>query len=90
MASEVGVLDIPPENILMKERLHPGGSFSSTPSRGESCPTTRSSATSRAPCHADWLASNLIDIEALPAAPYLAAAQPRDGAAAPADVRLHA
>ena len=23
MASEVGVLDIPPENILIKERLHP-------------------------------------------------------------------
>ena len=24
MASEVGVLDIPPENVLLKERLHPG------------------------------------------------------------------
>ena len=24
MASEVGVLDIPPENIVIKERLHPG------------------------------------------------------------------
>jgi glutamate synthase (ferredoxin) len=27
MASEVGVLDIPPENVLMKERLHPGRIF---------------------------------------------------------------
>jgi glutamate synthase (ferredoxin) len=27
MASEVGVLDIPPENILLKERLHPGRMF---------------------------------------------------------------
>ena len=27
MASEVGVLDIPPENILIKERLHPGRMF---------------------------------------------------------------
>src|SRR5437879_9134448 len=27
MASEVGVLDIPPENILLKERLHPGRIF---------------------------------------------------------------
>src|SRR5437773_1311579 len=27
MASEVGVLDIPPENILVKERLHPGRIF---------------------------------------------------------------
>ena len=24
MASEVGVLDIPPENVKLKERLHPG------------------------------------------------------------------
>ena len=27
MASEVGVLDIPPENIVVKERLHPGRMF---------------------------------------------------------------
>ena len=27
MASEVGVLDIPEENILLKERLHPGRIF---------------------------------------------------------------
>ncbi|MGH7275588.1 MAG: glutamate synthase large subunit [Candidatus Rokuibacteriota bacterium] len=27
MASEVGVLDVPPENILVKERLHPGRIF---------------------------------------------------------------
>ena len=27
MASEVGVLDIPPENVLVKERLHPGKIF---------------------------------------------------------------
>jgi glutamate synthase domain-containing protein 2/glutamate synthase domain-containing protein 1/glutamate synthase domain-containing protein 3 len=27
MASEVGVLDIPPENVLIKERLHPGKIF---------------------------------------------------------------
>jgi len=27
MASEVGVLDIPPENIVVKERLHPGRIF---------------------------------------------------------------
>ena len=29
-ASEVGVLDIAPENVLLKERLHPGRIFSST------------------------------------------------------------
>ena len=27
MASEVGVLDIPPQNIVVKERLHPGRIF---------------------------------------------------------------
>ena len=27
MASEVGVLDVPPENVLLKERLHPGRIF---------------------------------------------------------------
>ena len=27
MASEVGVLDVPPENVLIKERLHPGRIF---------------------------------------------------------------
>ena len=27
MASEVGVLDIPPENIVIKERLQPGRMF---------------------------------------------------------------
>jgi glutamate synthase domain-containing protein 1 len=27
MASEVGVLDVPPENVLIKERLHPGKIF---------------------------------------------------------------
>ena len=34
MASEVGVLDIPPENILLKERLHPGRIFLVDTARG--------------------------------------------------------
>src|SRR5262249_50007477 len=34
MASEVGVLDIPPENIALKERLHPGRIFLVDTSRG--------------------------------------------------------
>jgi hypothetical protein len=33
MASEVGVLDIPPENVLIKERLHPGRIFRSSMTR---------------------------------------------------------
>ena len=34
MASEVGVLDIPPENVLIKERLHPGRIFLVDTARG--------------------------------------------------------
>ncbi|MEK6666462.1 MAG: glutamate synthase large subunit [candidate division NC10 bacterium] len=34
MASEVGVLDIPPENVLLKERLHPGRIFLVDTSQG--------------------------------------------------------
>jgi glutamate synthase domain-containing protein 2/glutamate synthase domain-containing protein 1/glutamate synthase domain-containing protein 3 len=34
MASEVGVLDIPPENVLIKERLHPGKIFCVDLARG--------------------------------------------------------
>ncbi len=40
MASEVGVLDIPPEQIQQKGRLQPGACSSSTPPRGASSPTT--------------------------------------------------
>jgi glutamate synthase (ferredoxin) len=44
MASEVGVLDIPPENVLIKERLHPGrrraGSSTTRRSRPSSPPST--------------------------------------------------
>jgi hypothetical protein len=35
MASEVGVLEIEPSNIVVKERLHPGRSSSSTSSRAD-------------------------------------------------------
>jgi glutamate synthase (ferredoxin) len=34
MASEVGVLDIPPDNVLVKERLHPGKIFLVDTARG--------------------------------------------------------
>ncbi len=35
MASEVGVLDIPPEDIVLKERLHPGRIFLVDTARGK-------------------------------------------------------
>ena len=56
MASEVRVLDIPPENILQKERLQPGRMFLVDTAEGGSSTMPRSS-THRSPQHpyGDWL-----------------------------------
>ena len=43
VASEVGVLDIPPERVLRKGRLQPGRMFLVDTSQGGSSATTRSS-----------------------------------------------
>ena len=72
MASEVGVLDIPPENILIKERLHPGRIFLIDTVQGRIVSDEeikRDLATAHP--YAKWLAGNLVDIESLPPAPYL-------------------
>ncbi|MEX2146576.1 MAG: glutamate synthase central domain-containing protein, partial [Candidatus Rokuibacteriota bacterium] len=67
MASEVGVLDIPPENILIKERLHPGKIFLVDTAQGRiiSDDEIKASLAAEHP-YAQWLADHLIDIEALP------------------------
>jgi glutamate synthase (NADPH/NADH) large chain len=72
MASEVGVLDIPPENILLKERLHPGRIFLVDTVRGRivSDDEIKRELAAAEP-YARWLAENLVDIEDLPEAPYL-------------------
>ena len=72
MASEVGVLDIPPENILIKERLHPGRIFLVDTAQGRivSDEEIKRDLAAAHP-YADWLKGNLVDIEDLPAAPYL-------------------
>jgi glutamate synthase (NADPH/NADH) large chain len=74
MASEVGVLDIPPENILIKERLHPGKIFLVDTAQGRiiSDDEIKSSLAAERP-YAQWLADNLIDIEELPDHPVPAA-----------------
>jgi len=43
MASETGVVDVAPEDILVKDRLQPGASSASTSTRSASSPTTNSS-----------------------------------------------
>jgi glutamate synthase (ferredoxin) len=72
MASEVGVLDIPPEDILIKERLHPGRMFlvDTTQGRIVSDDEIKRDLASAQP-YGQWLDEHLVDIEDLPAAPHL-------------------
>jgi glutamate synthase (ferredoxin) len=70
MASEVGVLDIPAENILVKERLHPGKIFLVDTSQGRIIDDEEIKAQLAAEHpYADWLRDNLVRIEDLPAHP---------------------
>ncbi len=72
MASEVGVLDIPEENILLKERLQPGRIFLVDTEQGASSPTRRSSASSRRSSRTrEWLDENMVALEDLKPAPLL-------------------
>ncbi|MBI3492978.1 MAG: glutamate synthase large subunit, partial [Acidobacteria bacterium] len=72
MASEVGVLDIPPQDILLKERLHPGRMFlvDTTQGRIVSDDEIKRELASAHP-YAQWLAEHLVTLEDLPAAPHL-------------------
>jgi glutamate synthase (ferredoxin) len=73
MASEVGVLDIPPENILVKERLHPGRIFMVDTAQGrivDDEEIKRQMAEERP--YGEWLRQHLVAMEDLP-----------EGAAAP-------
>ena len=90
MASEVGVLDIPAEDIVLKERLHPGPHL---PRRHRARPhrlgrrgEARAGAGAAVPGVAD--APHRHRRSRSGAVP--AAAQPRDGRSAAAAVRLHA
>jgi len=72
MASEVGVLDIPPDNVLLKERLHPGRIFLVDTARGriiDDAELKRAFAVEHP--YRRWLQANLIPIEELPAPPHV-------------------
>ena len=71
LASEVGVLDIPSEDIVLKERLHPGRMFLVDTSKGRivSDEEIKRELASAQP-YGEWL-KNLIDIDDLDPAPYL-------------------
>jgi glutamate synthase domain-containing protein 2/glutamate synthase domain-containing protein 1/glutamate synthase domain-containing protein 3 len=72
MASEVGVLDVAPENVLLKERLHPGKIFLVDTAQGRiiSDEEIKDKLAHEFP-YADWLQQHLIAIEDVPDAPYL-------------------
>jgi glutamate synthase (ferredoxin) len=72
LASEVGVLDIPAENIVVKERLHPGRIFLVDTEQGRIISDDEIKDTlARQQPYGEWLKQNLIPIEAVPPAPYL-------------------
>ena len=72
MASEVGVLDLPAEEIVVKERLHPGRIFlvDTAKARIVADDEIKRELAGAQP-YDKWLAEHLTDIEDLPAAPYL-------------------
>ncbi|HKQ29707.1 MAG TPA: glutamate synthase subunit alpha, partial [Burkholderiales bacterium] len=68
MASEVGVLDIPPENVLIKERLHPGRIFLVDTKAGRIIDDAelKKRYTSAKP-YKKWLDENLVSLTNVPA-----------------------
>jgi glutamate synthase (ferredoxin) len=70
MASEVGVLDIAPENVLVKERLHPGRIFLVDTAQGRIIADEEIKAQLAAEHpYGEWLKQNMLRVEALPAPP---------------------
>jgi glutamate synthase (ferredoxin) len=69
MASEVGVLDIPPENVLIKERLHPGRIFLVDTREGRIVDDIelKKRYTSAKP-YKEWLEKGLVPLASLPKA----------------------
>jgi glutamate synthase (ferredoxin) len=67
MASEVGVLDIPPEDVVIKDRLHPGRIFLVDTKQGRIIDDEelKHQFASEHP-YADWLKQHLVPIKNLP------------------------
>jgi len=72
LASEVGVLDVAPENVAIKERLHPGRMFVVDTAQGRIISDDEiKDQLAREQPYGEWLQQHLIPIEDLPPAPYL-------------------
>jgi glutamate synthase (ferredoxin) len=69
MASEVGVLDVPPQDVLVKERLHPGRIFLVDTAKGRIVDDEeiKRELAAQHP-YREWLDAHLIDIDDLPPA----------------------
>ena len=72
MASEVGVLDIPAERVLLKERLHPGRIFLVDTAQGRIIDDAelKKAYASQHP-YGEWLKTHIRPIETLPVPPYV-------------------
>jgi glutamate synthase (NADPH) large chain len=73
MASETGVLDLPADAIVSKERLQPGRMFLVDTEQRRIVPDEEiKRELAAAHPYAEWLRGNLVDINELPKPPYLA------------------
>jgi glutamate synthase (ferredoxin) len=77
MASEVGVLDVPPENILIKERLHPGRIFLVDTRQGRIIDDEELKQTfaTQHP-YQQWLQENLLPLDKLPPPRFIQGSDP--------------
>ncbi len=72
MASEVGVLEVAPENVLIKERLHPGRVFLVDTAQGRIIDDKELKAGfAREHPYAEWLQQHHIPLESLPEPPHV-------------------
>jgi glutamate synthase (ferredoxin) len=72
MASEVGVLDVPPEMVLRKGRLQPGRMFLVDMEQGRIIADEElKEEIATAEPYADWLRDNLVSLEQLPPGPMV-------------------
>ncbi len=72
MASEVGVLDIPPDRVLLKERLHPGRIFLVDTAQGRIIDDAELKHTYAAQHpYGEWLRAYLTPVESLPEPPHV-------------------
>ena len=72
MGSETGVMDIPPEDVLYKERIYPGRMFMLDTERGEIVQDAELKAdlAARRP-YGEWLRRNMVSLDDLPEPPHV-------------------